>query len=173
MTSAFLEESLALLQRTPAVLDSLLRELPEGWTTATEGHGTWSPHDVMGHLVHVERTDWMERLARILAHGTSRPFDRLDREAQFRETARPLPVLLDEFAALRRDNLGRLREWNLQPEQLGLQGTHPTLGPVTLGQVLAAWTAHDLGHTLQIARVMARRYKEAAGPFADFFSVMR
>ncbi|HUI55296.1 MAG TPA: DinB family protein [Bryobacteraceae bacterium] len=174
MTEPFLEECLSVLTRTPATLDALLRDLPEAWTAATEGPGTWSPYAVVGHLIHGERTDWMQRLAIILEHGPSRPFDPFDREAQFRESQeKSLPTLLDEFSGLRRDNLARLRALNLQPAQLELKGTHPGLGPVTLRQLLAAWTAHDLAHLLQVSRVMAKRYKEDIGPWAQYLSVMK
>jgi hypothetical protein len=174
MTAPFLEECLSVLTRTPATLDTLLRDLPEVWTAATEGPGTWSPYLVVGHLIHGERADWMPRLAIILEHGPERPFDPFDREAQFRErNGKSLSTLLDEFSALRRDNLVRLRALNLQPAQLNLQGTHPALGPVTVRQLLATWTAHDLGHILQVSRVMARRYKQEVGPWAEYLSVMK
>jgi len=174
MNSTFLKESLSILERTPATLNALLRDLPEAWTTATEGPDTWSPYDVMGHLVHGERDDWMKRLEIILKHGPSRTFDPFDRQAQFREsTGKSLPMLLDEFMALRQDNLKRLRELDLQPAQFELQGTHPTLGTVTMRQLLSAWTAHDLAHLLQVSRVMAKRYKQETGPWARFLSVMK
>lgn len=174
MSSTFLKESLSILERTPATLNALLRDLPEAWTTATEGPDTWSPYDVMGHLVHGERDDWMKRLEIILKHGPSRTFDPFDRQAQFRESAgKSLPILLDEFMALRQDNLKRLRELDLQPAQFELQGTHPTLGTVTMRQLLSAWTAHDLAHLLQVSRVMAKRYKQETGPWARFLSVMK
>jgi hypothetical protein len=174
MGASFLEECLAVLARTPGTLDSLLRDLPEGWTTATEGPGTWSPYTVIGHLIHGEKTDWMPRLDIILKHGPSRPFDPFDREAQFRENPGiPLSALLDEFAALRHDNLARLRSLGLKPDQFELQGTHPTLGRVTLRQLLAAWTTHDLSHLIQVSRVMAKRYRQDVGPFAEFQSVMK
>ena len=170
----FLEECLSILTRTPATLDALLRDLPEAWTEAIEGPGTWSPYVVIGHLIHGERADWIPRLAIILEQGPARPFDPFDREAQFRESAgKPLPALLDEFRALRRDNLERLRALDLQPAQLELQGTHPALGPVTVRQLLATWTAHDLAHILQASRVMAKRYREEVGPWAEYLSVMR
>jgi len=173
MSASFLEESLAVLTRTPAVLDAMLRDLPDAWTEATEGAGTWSPYDVIGHLIQGERTDWMPRLRIILEHGTSRPFESFDREAQFRESDRkPLPAMLDEFGALRRENLATLRALNLQNAHFELQGTHPSLGPVTLRQLIATWTAHDLGHVVQVSRVMARRYKQEVGPWAGFLSVM-
>lgn len=173
MVEPFLQECLAVLTRTPATLDTMLRDLPEAWTAATEGPGTWSPYVVIGHLVHGEKTDWMHRLGIILTHGPSRPFDPFDREAQFRnDEGKSLAALLDEFSALRRQNLARLRALNLQPEQLRLKGTHPALGPVTLRQLLATWTAHDLAHILQVSRVMAKRYKQEVGPWAQYLSVM-
>lgn len=174
MTSLFLEESLSVLARTPATLNSLLRDLPEAWTAATEGPGTWSPYVVIGHLIHCEKTDWMPRLAIILEHGPSRPFDPFDREAQFhQDQSKPLSGLLDEFSSLRRGNLARLSALDLQPAQLELKGTHPQLGSVTAGQLLATWTAHDLAHILQISRVMAKRYKQEVGPWAEYLSVMK
>ena len=165
MPELFLEECVPILTRTPAALDTLLRDLPEPWTRATEGPGTWSPYDVIGHLIHCETDDWMPRLAIILEHGPSRPFDPFDREAQFRDSqGKSLAELLDKFTVLRRDNLDRLRALDLQPAQLELKGTHPALGPVTARQLLATWTAHDLGHILQITRVMAKRYQQEVGP---------
>jgi len=173
MASEFLKECVSVLARTPATLDTLLRDLPEGWTRTTEGPGTWTPYDVVGHLIHGEKTDWMPRLAIILEHGPARPFDPFDREAQFRDSpGKSLPALLDEFSELRRDNLARLRALNLQPEQLDSKGTHPALGPVTLRQLLATWTAHDLAHLVQVSRIMAKRYKQEVGPWAEFLSVM-
>jgi hypothetical protein len=174
MSDAFLEESIALLERAPAVFDALLRNLPEPWTTSAEGPNTWSPYDVIGHLVHAERADWMPRLLIILEHGPARPFDPFDREAQFRESVgKTLPMLLDEFSSLRRANLTRLRGLNLQPERLALRGTHPSLGSVTVRQLLATWTAHDLTHLVQVSRVMAKRYKDEVGPWAQYLSVVR
>jgi hypothetical protein len=174
MPSPFLHETLSILTRTPATLDALLRDLPEQWTLATEGPGTWSPYDVIGHLIHGEKTDWIPRLGIILEHGASRPFTPFDREAQFRESqGKSLSTLLEEFSALRSDNLVRLRALNLQPAQLELQGTHPELGPVTLRQLLATWTAHDLAHLLQVSRVMAKRYRQEVGPWAAYLSVMK
>jgi hypothetical protein len=174
MPQPFLEECLAILTRTPATLDALLRDLPEAWTDATEGPGTWSPYVVIGHLIHGERADWMPRLVIILEHRPARPFDPFDREAQFRESSgKPLPALLDEFRALRQDNLEHLRALSLQPGQLELRGAHPALGPVTVRQLLATWTAHDLAHILQVSRVMAKRFRDEVGPWAEYLSVMR
>lgn len=174
MAVHFLEDSLAILCRTPGALDSMLRDLPEAWTRATEGPGTWSPYVVLGHLIHGERVDWLPRLTIILEHGTSRAFDSFDRDAQFVESAgKPLSLLLDEFAALRRENLARVRLLDLQPAQLELQGTHPAFGAVSIRQLVATWTAHDLGHMVQISRVMARRYQDEVGPWAEYLSVMK
>ncbi len=174
MAANFLEESLAILTRTPATLDSLLRDLPDAWTSADEGPGTWSPYVVIGHLIHGEKTDWIPRLLIILEHGESRPFDPFDREAQLRHTdKKALPALLDEFRDSRNDNVHRLRAARLTPAQLELSGRHPELGRVTVRQLLATWTAHDLAHILQISRVMAKRYKQEVGPWAQYLSVMK
>ena len=174
MDANFLEESLAILTRTPATLDSLLRDLPDAWTSADEGPGTWSPYVVIGHLIHAERTDWIPRLLIILEHGEGRPFGLFDREAQLRHTdKKSLPALLDEFRDSRNDSVDRLRAARLTPAQLELNGRHPELGPVTVRQLLATWTAHDLAHILQISRVMAKRYKQEVGPWAQYLSVMK
>jgi hypothetical protein len=174
MSTPFLDECLAVLARTPATLAALLLGLPEAWTMATEGPATWSPYVVIGHLIHGEKTDWMPRLDVTLKYGPSRPFDTFDREAQFQNSlGKTLSTLLDEFRALRRDNLGRLHALNLQPSQLELKGMHPELGEVTVRQLLATWTAHDLAHILQVSRVMARRYKQEVGPWAGYLSVMK
>jgi hypothetical protein len=174
MTAPFVEECLSVLTRTPVVLDALLRDLPEVWTTATEGPGTWSPYVVVGHLIHAEKVDWMSRLAIILEHSTNRLFEPFDREAQLRQdNGKSLPALLDEFRELRHDSVVRLRAMNLTPEQLERNGRHPALGLVTARQLVATWTAHDLGHTVQIGRVMAKRYKLEVGPWAEYLSVMK
>ncbi len=168
-----LEQSITLLDRFPAVLDALLRGLPEAWTAANEGAATWSPYDVVGHLIQGERTDWLARTRRILAEGTSRPFDRFDREAQFRESeGKSLPELLDEFARLRAENVRALRALALTPAQLELRGLHAALGEVTLSQLLATWAAHDLTHLHQLARVLAHQYREAVGPWVAYLGVL-
>ena len=174
MSLSFLDERIAILARTPGVLDAQLRDLPAVWTTATEGEGTWSPYDVVGHLIHGEKGDWIARTETILQHGPARPFDTFDREAQFRDSAgKSLNDLLDQFRSLRKANIERLLAYDLQPAQLELVGAHPALGTVTLAQLLSTWTAHDLAHLLQINRVMARRYRHEVGPWAQFLSVMR
>jgi hypothetical protein len=174
MTVPFLEECLSVLTRTPAMLDVFLRDLPEVLTTATEGPATWSPYVVIGHLIYAEQTDWMPRLAIILEHGTNRAFDPFDREGQFRQNkGKSLPALLDEFRDLRHDNVTRLRAMNLTPAQLETNGMHPALGLVTARQFIATWTSHDLGHIVQISRVMAKRYKPEVGPWVAYQSVMK
>ncbi|HYX69025.1 MAG TPA: DinB family protein [Terriglobales bacterium] len=169
-----LEQSTALLARTPAVLDTLLRGLPEAWTLRNEGEKTWSAFDVIGHLIHGERTDWMPRAKMILESGESRAFERFDRFAQARESqGKSLGQLLDEFARLRAENLAALRALQLRPEDLARRGRHPVLGVVTLSQLLATWAAHDLTHLHQISRIMAHQYREAVGPWTKFLGVMQ
>lgn len=168
-----LQDTIALLSRTPAALDALLRGLPETWTLRNEGKKTWSAFDIVGHLIHAERTDWMPRAKMILQFGESKAFEPFDRWAQEREShGKPLTQLLEEFARLRAENLNELRALNLQPEDLGRRGQHPALGAVTLSQLLATWAAHDLTHLHQISRVMARQYSEAVGPWGAYLGVL-
>jgi hypothetical protein len=169
-----LERTIALLERTPGALAALLDGLPDPWTRGNEGPETFSPYDVVGHLIHGEKTDWMARTRIILEHGEARPFDRYDRFAQLRDSAgRPLAALLAEFTRLRRDNLAALRAMKLGPAELERRGTHPVLGVVTLRQLLATWAAHDLTHLHQIARVMAHQVREEVGPWVRFLGVLR
>lgn len=168
-----LEHALPILRRTPAVLRAMLADLPEPWVTGTEGPGSWSPFDVVGHLIHGERTDWMARTEILLAHGESRPFTPFDRFAQFEASrGQTLPQLLDTFAHLRAANLLRLESLGLQAEDLERRGTHPELGPCTLGELLATWVAHDLSHIAQIARVMGRQYTDAVGPWRAYLPML-
>lgn len=168
-----LNDALPVLERTPATLDAMLRGLPDCWATAHEGGESWSPFDVLGHLIHGERTDWVPRLRIILEHGDARAFDTFDRFAQFEESkGKTVPQLLDEFAALRADNLRQVRALGLSPSDLGRQGRHPSLGAVTLGHLMATWVAHDLDHIVQIARVMARQYAAEVGPWAQYLRVI-
>ncbi len=169
-----LQDTISLLSRTPAALNALLRDLPDSWTLRNEGENTWSAYDVVGHLNHGERTDWLPRVKRILEFGETKPFDPFDRWAQERESqGKSLPQLLDEFARLRAENLTGLRALNLQPQDLERRGLHPTQGVVTMSDLLATWAAHDLTHLHQIARVMAHQYREAVGPWAPFLGVMK
>jgi len=168
-----LKDAVALLSRTPASLSALLEGLPDVWTGATEGGGTWSPYDVVGHLIHGERTDWIQRARHILA-GESRPFDKFDRTAQFDDSrGKSLGELLETFAELRRGSLAALSDMNLSDEDLGRKGLHPELGEVTLGQLLATWVVHDLDHVGQIARTMAKAYAGAVGPWSAYLSILR
>lgn len=169
-----LSDTIALLARTPAALNALLRDLPESWTLRNEGGDTFNAFDVVGHLIHGERTDWMPRARRILEFGETRAFDPFDRFAQARESeGKSLPQLLDEFALLRSDNLDELRALNLQPADLARRGRHPSLGVVTLSQLLATWAAHDLTHLHQLSRIMAHQYRDAVGPWTAFLGVMK
>ncbi len=169
-----LNDSVAVLRRTPATLTALLDGLPPGWTDGTDGPDTWSPHVVIGHLNHCERVDWIRRAEIILAQGASRRFAPLDRLAQLNESqGQPLTDLLAEFAHLREQNLERVAAWNLTDAHLALTGEHPEFGTVTLRQLLSTWVAHDLGHIVQISRVMARQYRDAIGPWRAYLSVMR
>jgi hypothetical protein len=167
-----LQEVVAVLSRTPASLAALLEGLPDVWVNATEGGGTWSPYDVVGHLIHGERTDWIPRARHILA-GESRPFDKFDRTAQFTESrGESLGELLSTFAEARRENVAALSAMNLTREDLGRKGLHPELGEVTLGQLLATWVVHDLDHVGQIARTMAKVYAGAVGPWSAYLSIL-
>ena len=168
-----LVDARAVLERTPHTLRAMLGGLPAAWTGATEGPETWSPFDIMGHLIHGERTDWIARAELILAQGASRRFAPFDRFAQFEESrGKSLAELLDEFERVRAANLATLAGWKLTAEQLALEGEHPAFGPVTLRHLLATWVAHDLGHIAQIARVMAKRYRDDVGPWRAYLPIM-
>src|SRR6202795_1595477 len=148
-----LAEAVALLTRTPATLNVLLRGLPDAWVRCNEGKDTWSAFDIVGHLIVGERTDWMPRARIILQHGEARPFDPFDRFAQVKQSGgKSFEQLLDEFARLRAENLAALQALNLQPEDLKRRGKHPELGVVTLSELLATWTVHDLTHLHQLTR---------------------
>jgi uncharacterized damage-inducible protein DinB len=167
------DDIIAVLERTPATLRALLGGLPDRWVAATEGGGTWSPFDVVGHLIHGERTDWIPRARHILA-ADSQPFERFDREAQFAESrGQSIGELLETFARLRRDNLETLAGFTLTGEDLARRGVHPELGEVTLGQLLATWVVHDLDHVGQVARTMAKVYGTTVGPWAAYLSILR
>ena len=164
--------SIDVLRRTPSVLTALLTGIADPWARGTEGPDTFSPFDVVGHLIDGEETDWMPRAEIILARGDGRfePYDRFRHKA--RNAGRDLASLLDEFARLRYANLERLSSWRLTEEQLEWTGRHPVFGPVTLRQLLAGWVVHDLGHLAQASRVMAKQYKDAVGPWVPFLPVL-
>ena len=168
-----LETALPILERTPSVLNELLCGLGDEWTTPNEGPETWSPFDVVGHLIHGERTDWIFRARIILDHGETRPFNSFDRFAQFEESrGKSMKTLLDEFAALRDQNLMALQDMNLSREDFDRRGVHPELGVVNLGQLLATWVVHDLEHIAQISRVMAKQYDGEVGAWRAYIPVL-
>jgi hypothetical protein len=164
---------IAVLERTPPTLRALLHGLGPAWSDATEGPETWSPYVIVGHLIQGERANWVPRAQLILAQGPSRRFTPFDRVAQFRENQREsLEDLLDEFARLRAANLTTLAGWRLTDTKLALEGEHPEFGVVSLRQLLATWVAHDLGHVAQVARVMAKQYREAVGPWRAYLPIL-
>lgn len=168
------EQATSILSRTPSVFDALLHDLPDSWVAANEGDKTWSPFDVVGHLVHCERTDWIPRARLILEKGESQVFDPVDRFAHFQESCgKSIVELLNEFAVLRPANLSTLGEFELSASDLQRTGRHPDFGVVTLGQLLATWVVHDLGHIAQTARVMAKQYANEVGPWAEYVPVLR
>jgi DinB superfamily len=168
-----LSNTVALLTRTPAVLDALLRHLPDAWTHNHEGENTWSAFEVVGHLIHAERVDWMPRLRLILGSWEAREFEPFDRMGHVREVqGKSLGDLLDEFARVRADNLVGLRGLELSEDDLDRRGLHPALGSVTLSQLLATWAVHDLTHVHQISRIMAHQYRETVGPWSQYLGVL-
>jgi hypothetical protein len=168
-----LPQAVQVLERTPVVLHALLDGVSETWTAPNEGPDTFSAWDNVGHLIHGERTDWIPRARIILARGADRTFERYDRFAQKRESAgKSMARLLAEFAELRSGSVAALRRMQLTERELGLEGEHPELGTVTLRQLLSTWVVHDLGHVAQIARVMAKQYRGAVGPWTAYLPVL-
>lgn len=168
-----LAPAIEILKRTPATLNSLLRDLPEPWLVRNEGPETWSPYDVIGHLIHGEETDWIPRAKIILEHGETRAFEPFNRVAMFEESrAKSITELLDTFAQLRAESLGELQAMNLTADLLNKRGRHPELGVVTLRQLLSTWVVHDLGHIRQVVRVMSKQYREAVGPWKAYLSIL-
>ncbi|MEZ4967095.1 MAG: DinB family protein [Saprospiraceae bacterium] len=169
-----IDDAALLLQRTPAVIDAQLRGLPDDWVHANEGPDTWSPFEVVGHLIHGEETDWIPRARLILSDAPDKRFTPFDRFAQQRNSAgKTLPLLLDTFARLRTENLDTLRSWNISEADLEKTGIHPEFGSVTLRQLLATWVAHDMTHIVQIARVMGKQYKTDAGPWVQYIGILQ
>jgi len=168
------ERSLAVLERTPFVIEMLLRDLPAEWTINNEGEATWSPYDIVGHLIHGEKTDWIPRVKIILSNSTNKTFESFDRLAQFEESkGKLLSELMVEFKLRRKANIEILRSLSLSEEHLMKTGMHPTFGSVTLKQLLATWTAHDLNHIGQIVRVMAKQYSAEFGPWREYLGILR
>lgn len=169
-----LQHTISLLKSFPAALNALLRDLPEVWTSQNEGGESWSAFDVMGHLVHAERTDWIPRMRILLRFGEAQTFEPFDRQAQFQESrGKSFGQLLDEFAGLRSGNLDELRGLNLKAADLERRGRHPAFGVVTASELLATWAAHDLTHLHQLSRILAHQYREAVGPWSRYLGVMQ
>jgi hypothetical protein len=168
-----LTQNRIILERTPQTLAALLRGLPESWTSANEGPNSWSPHEVVAHLIHAERDDWIPRARLILAGDPTASFAPFDRDGFMAEgRTRPLPELLDLFASLRAESLRTLDGWAIGPRELALTAQHPALGSVTLRQLLATWVVHDLGHVVQVSRTMARQYRSDVGPWKAYLGVL-
>jgi len=169
-----LEHAVEILAQTPGTLLSLVGGLSDSWILSNQGPDTWSPFDVVGHLIHGEETDWIPRIKIILEHGEARVFTPFDRFAFSRASkGKTLSELLEKFKKLRKENLRVLEELKLEPRHFGLKGTHPEFGPVTLGQLIATWVVHDLGHIEQIVRTMARQYQTAVGPWQAYLSILK
>lgn len=167
------EQAIEILSRTPEVLKVLLSDLPETWTQGDEGPDTWSPYDVLGHFIHGEETDWMTRAKIMLEHGEKRPFEPFDRFAQFEKSkGKSIQALLEQFADLRRKNLEKLERMHLSGSDLNLTGTHPELGTVNLGQLIASWVVHDFNHVRQVVEVMARQYADEVGPWKAYLPIV-
>lgn len=168
-----LNQAISVLERTPGVLKQLLDNLSQEWTHKNEGKDTWSPYDVLGHLVHGEKTDWMPRLEIVLSDAENNTFEPYDRFAQFEMSkGKSLGDLLDEFDRLRKQNLRTLKSKFLASQDLTKIGVHPELGPVTLNQMLSAWVVHDMGHIAQVSRVMAKQYTEEIGPWTQYLTIV-
>lgn len=167
------DKAIEILEQTPKTLNSYLGNLSDDWLFANEGDGTWSPFDVVGHLIHGEKTDWIPRLKIILSNAENKTFESFDRFAQFEASKRKsITQLLNEFELLRQDNLKVLKQLNLSSEQLQQKGIHPELGEVSLSELLACWVTHDLGHIAQISRVMAKQYKNEVGPWVAYIPIV-
>jgi DinB family protein len=169
-----LEYTIALLSRTPAALDALLRNLPEAWTLQNEGEKTMSAWDVVGHLAYADRTNWIPRAKMILEFGEARAFEPFKRWGHLKESqGKSLGDLLDEFAGARAESLRELRAMNLQPVDFARRGGHPAFGVATLSQLLAAWAVHDMTHLHQISRILSHQYREAVGPWSAYLGVLK
>ena len=169
-----IDQAVSILERTPAVFRTLLEDLDDDWTMGNEGPDTFSPYDILGHLIHGEKTDWRPRVMIVMEHGTSRSFDPYDRFAQYEESrGKTVEQLLEEFEKLRRENIAWLKSLSIKEADLDKKGMHPSLGEVTLRNLLATWVIHDLTHIAQAGRVMAKQYKEEMGPWIEFFRIMK
>ncbi len=169
-----LEQAIEIIERTPIVLETLLKGLSAEWIENNEGGDTWSPYDVIGHLIHGEKTDWSQRMEIILSEGSNKTFASFNRFAQFEESkGKTITQLLDEFKTARQNNLMFLKSKNLTENDLNKTGIHPVFGEVTLEQLLATWVAHDLNHLSQISRVMAKQYQKEVGPWIEYLRILK
>jgi hypothetical protein len=168
-----LERSIEILERTPGVLDTMLNNVSSSWTSPNEGGDSWSVYDVVGNLIHGEKTDWIPRARIILSESSNKAFESFDRFAQFEASkGKSLDQLLAEFKEARKKNIAELRSWNLQEKDFTKKGIHPAFGDVTLAQLLSTWVVHDLNHIAQISRVMAKQYKTAVGPWVEYLGIL-
>ncbi|HKJ80407.1 MAG TPA: DinB family protein [Ignavibacteriaceae bacterium] len=168
-----IEKSKEILRQTPATLNNLLNNLSDEWIKNNEGGKSWSPYDIVGHLIHGEKTDWIGCIKTILDHGETKAFEPFDRFAQFKSSeGKPLEELLDTFASLRAANLKELDSLNITEDKFLLNGLHPAFGTVTLSQLISTWTVHDLGHLVQAASVMSKQYIDEVGPWKDYLPVL-
>jgi hypothetical protein len=169
-----LQNAIEILERTPTVLNALLRNLSPEWINPNEGPDTWSPYDIVGHFIHGELTDWIPRARIILSGDANQSFVPFDRFAQFENSkGKSIQQLLDEFTLLRQQNVELLRSFNLSESDLDKTGIHPDFGPVTMRQLLSTWTVHDLNHIGQIVRVMAKQYYEEVGPWVPYLKILQ
>jgi hypothetical protein len=169
-----IQQSIEILERTPGALQNLLSGISDEWTSKNEGNDTWSAYDVMGHLIHGEKTDWMQRAELILSANVEKTFEPFDRFAQFEDSkGKKIEQLLDEFKEIRDANITRLRNLNITEQDFEKTGVHPTFGEVTLSQLLSTWVVHDLDHISQISRVMAKQYKDEVGPWIAFLKILK
>lgn len=174
MTQFSFQQALEILERTPRVLEELLAGLSPDWIMQNEGEGTWNSFDVVGHLLHGDKTDWLARAEIILSESEDKKFAPFDRFAQFEESkGKSLQQLLDEFKEVRKGNITRLKEFNITSDRLSKTGIHPAFGEVTLSQLISAWVVHDLDHISQIARVMAKRYGNDTGPWIEYLKILK
>jgi DinB superfamily len=168
-----IQKSIEILERTPAALTAMLLGLSDDWVMVNEGSETFSPYDVVGHLLNGEKTDWPVRARIILEYGETKTFDEWDRFAQYEQSrGKTLPQLLEEFAIIRNENISWLKSLNLTEADLDKKGMHPNLGEVSLRNLLATWVVHDLTHTAQVVRVMAKQYATEMGPWAEYFRIL-
>lgn len=169
-----INNSIEILERTPLTLYNQLNNITNDWIVNNEGEGTWSVYDVIGHLIHGDKTDWMERIEIILSNKNEKKFEPFDRFAHFETNiGKTLNQLLDEFVAIRTINLEKLKKLNITETDLLKIGIHPVFGNVTLSQLISTWVVHDLDHTAQIIRIMAKQYKNEVGPWIEYLKILK